>query len=131
MSKTDRDLRKFVTALLKYADKRTEFPTEFTADEIPKIFKGWTQIDFNIVSHGAGEGCCSLMGPDRWRINIAHCRSLQRTFTTSRLNVWILCVAIFALIAVIVFGLLNYTGHQNQTSKNDQKTSNTDFNIHD
>ncbi len=123
MSKTDRDLRKFVTALLKYADNRTEFPIEFTTDQISKTFNGWTEKDFNIIHHGAGEGCCFPIGPDRWRIKIAHCRSLQETFSISRRSKMILLIAILALIAVIVFGVLNYKNDHNETNKNDNKTS--------
>ena len=106
MSTTDHDLRKFVTTLLKYADKRTELYTEFTADEISKVFKGWNQLNFNLIHHGAGEGCCINIGPDRWRIDIAHCRSLQGKFTASRLGKWTLLIGIFALIAGIVIAIL-------------------------
>ena len=130
MRKIDRDLRKFVTALLKHADNSTEFPIEFTAKEISEIFRGWTERDFNLVHHGAGEGCCLPMVPDRWRINIAHCKSLQRTFNASRLNTCILCVAILALIAVIIFGLLNYKDYKNETYNNDNKTSEVGSSVH-
>ena len=66
MSKTNRDLRKFVTALLKYTNKRTKFPTEFTADEISRIFNGWDQVKFNLVHNGAGVGVASRrLGHDR------------------------------------------------------------------
>ena len=106
MSKIDRDLRKFVTSLLKYADKSTVFPTEFTANEISKIFNGWSAREFNLVHHGAGEGCCFPISPDRWRINIDRCKSLQGTFSTSRLGRWTLWIGIFALIAAIAIAVL-------------------------
>ena len=124
MSKTDRDLRKFVTALLKYTDKRTEFHTEFTADEIPKVFKGWNQLNFNLIHHGAGVGCCINVGPDRWRIEIAHCRLLQGKFNENRHKTWILWLAIIASIAVIFFGVLNYTTrNKEEANKNNKQTN--------
>ena len=123
MRKTDRDVRKFVTALLKYADNRAEFPTEFTAKEISEIFSDWTERDFNLVHHGAGKGCCTPIGPDRWRINIDHCKSLQSKFNARCYKIWMLWLAILGLIAILVFGFLNYKNHHKETSDNDKKTS--------
>ncbi len=124
MSKTDRSLRKFVTALLKYAENGTVFNPDFTREEIPEIFSGWTDLDFNLVHHGAGEGCCICIGPDRWRIDIAHCKSLQGKFKERRHKTWILLLTILALIAIIVFGVLNYTTrNKKETNKNNKQTN--------
>lgn len=123
MSKIDRDLRKFVTALIKYAANSTEFPIEFTADEIPKIFNNWTKRDFNLVYNGAGKECCFYTGFNRLQINIAHCKSLHGKLKGSRRGTYLLLIAILALIAGIVFGILNYKNDHNKANKNDNKTS--------
>jgi hypothetical protein len=123
MRKIDRDLRKFVTALLKYADKRKGFPIDFTADEIPKIFNSWSMKDFNIIHYGVGIRCCIPMLPDQWRINIDHCRSLRDELSANRLKIWMLWLAILGLISILIFGFLNYKNDHKETSDNNEKTS--------
>ena len=121
MSKIDRDLRKFVTALLKRTEKP---PSTFIREEIPKIFSGWTDIDFNFIHNGIGKGCCIPIGPDQWYIDRTHCSSLQDRFKERRHKTWILWIAIIALIAVIIFGVLNYTTrNKEETNKNNKQTN--------
>lgn len=110
-------LRKFVKALLEYSEDSEFFNPDFTVQEIPKIFNGWAEIDFNMVHHGAGAGCCVCIGPERYKINIEHCNNLQNKFKDSDRTKWRLVVAIAAIIFTIINGIfayLNYTYNRNK-----------------
>jgi hypothetical protein len=127
MSKTDKQLKYFVKALLKYAEKDKHFNPGFTTEQIPTIFKGWfknwSELEFNIVHHGAGVGCCNYIGPDRYQINIAHCNELQGKFRDSNRTKWRLIIAAAAIIFTAVNGFLaylNYIGNCNQNKSNSQ-----------
>jgi hypothetical protein len=111
MTKTDRQLRKFVKALLKYSEDSEDsevFNPDFTVQEIPKIFKNWTELDFNMVHHGAGTGCCTYIGSEKYKINKDHCNNLQNKFKDSDRTKWRLIVAVIVLLVAIVGLLLNY-----------------------
>ena len=110
---------------MKYVENSTVFNPTFTTEEIPKIFNGWNQLNFNLVHHGTGKGCCTPIGPDRWQINIAHCKSIQSKFNAHRYRIWMLWLAILGLIAILAFGFLNYKNYHKETSYNDKKTSET------
>jgi hypothetical protein len=117
MIKTDKMLRKYVTALLKYYEDSKVFNPDFTAQEIPKIFNGWAEIDFNMVHHGAGIGCCTCIGPGRYQINVGHCNALQTKFTDSDRTKWRLIVAIIALTIMLigtVVAILKYANEHHQ-----------------
>ena len=111
MTKTDRMLRKYVTVLLKYAESGKVFNPGFTSQEKPKIFSGWTEADFNIIHHGAGSGCCTCIGPDRYQINVGHCNTLKAKFKDSDRTKWRLIVAIIGLIVTtigVLIAILRY-----------------------
>ena len=80
MTDMDKKLYKYVTDLLKYSENSGVFNPNFYTHEIPEIFCGWSEIDFNMVHHGAGEGCCTIIGAGRYKINIAHCNKILREF---------------------------------------------------
>ncbi len=81
MTEMDKNLRKYITDLLKYSENSGVFNPDFTTQEIPKIFSGWGEDEFNRVHHGIGEGCCTIIGAGRYKINIAHCNRLQNEIT--------------------------------------------------
>lgn len=128
MSKIDKQLKYFVKALLKYAEKdEHHFNPGFTTEQIPTIFKGWGELEFNKVHHDAGRGCCNFIGPDRYSINVAHCNELQGKFRDSNRTKWRLIIAIAAIIFTAVNGLLaylNYIGNCNQNKSNSQHSIN-------
>lgn len=80
MSKTNKMLHKYVADLLKYSENSGVFNPCFYTHEIPEIFSGWSETEFNIVHHGVGEGCCTIIGAGRYKINIAHCNRLHNEF---------------------------------------------------
>jgi len=108
MTKTDKMFRKFVKALLKYAENDKHFNPDFTVDQIPEIFTGWTELEFNIIHHGAGIGCCTCIGPGRYKVNVGHCNTLKSKFTDSDRTKWRLWVAIISVIIGIILWILNY-----------------------
>lgn len=127
MSKTDKQLRYFVNALLKYAEKDGHSNPGFTTEQIPEIFKGWTKLEFNIAHHGAGVGCCTCIGPDRYQINKAHCVSLKNRFKDSYRTKWRLIISIIAL-AIMLIGtiitILRYRNDYNETTPDNKENKN-------
>jgi hypothetical protein len=115
--------------LLKYAEKdEHHFNPGFTTEQIPTIFKGWTELEFNKVHHDAGAGCCIYIGPDSYKINVAHCNELQGKFRDSNQKKWRLIIAIAAIIFTAVNGLLaylNYIGNCNQSKSISQHNINS------
>jgi hypothetical protein len=112
--KTDQMLRKYVAALLKYAEGSKVFNPCFTVQQIPEIFNSWTEGDFNIVHHGAGIGCCTCIGPGRYQVNVGQCNALQSKFTDSDRAKWRLVAAIVAILIGLIgaiFAILNYAGY--------------------
>jgi len=119
MSKTDKQLRYFVNALLKYAEKDGHFNSGFTMAQIPEIFMGWTELEFNNVHHGVGIGCCTCIGPDRYQINQAHCHNLQSKFKESRRSVIRLWLIAISIIVAIILGLLQVWNQYQEKQKTD------------
>lgn len=112
MTKTDKMFRKYVTALLKYSEDSKVFNPDFTVQQIPQIFQDWTELDFNMVHHGAGAGCCTNIGPERYKINIDHCNGLQSKFKDSDRTKWILIFSVGTIIITLIslaIAILNYT----------------------
>jgi hypothetical protein len=112
MTKTEKMLRKYVAALLKYSEDSAVFNPDFTVQQIPKIFIGWGEIDFNMVHNGAGSGCCTCIGPERYKINIEHCNKLKNKFKESDRTKWRFIVSIGAIIISLIslaISVLNYT----------------------
>jgi len=127
MSKIDKQLKYFVKALLKYAEKDNQhFNPGFSTEQIPAIFKGWTELQFNKIHYGTGAGCCIYIGPDRYSININHCHNLQSKFNESRRSVLRLWLAAIGIIIAITLWLLTQAWNQYQekhyTEKNDKIT---------
>ena len=123
MSKIDKQLKYFVKALLKYAEKEDQhFGPDFTTEQIPIIFKGWTELEFNKVHHDAGKGCCIFMGPDRYSINVAHCNELRGEFTDNNRTKWRLIISAILLVLAIIGLLLNiYSNHAQNNDEPKQK----------
>jgi hypothetical protein len=123
MSKTDKQLQHFVKSLLKYIEKDKDFNPGFTTEQIPKIFKGWTEAEFNAVHHGAGLGCCGYVGQGQYHINIIRCHELHNKIKDSSRSKWKLIIATAAIIFTAINGLfayLNYIGNCNQSKNNSQ-----------
>ena len=78
--KINTQYKKFVKSLLKYADNKNSFPVYFKPEEIPSIFKGWTELEFNKIHHGIGKGCCTYLPPTGYKINIDYCNSINSKF---------------------------------------------------
>jgi hypothetical protein len=132
MSKTDKQLRKFVFALMKYAEQQKEFNPGFTKEQIPQIFKGWDELQFNMVRFGAGIGCCGYIAPDQYSINIAHCNELKNRLRDSRRVKWRLIVAVAALVIALTgttISILIYTNNYNQQPQKNQQYKNADGQI--
>jgi len=127
MSKTDKQLKYFVKALLKYAENDMHFNPGFTIEQIPTIFKGWHELEFNKVHHGAGVGCCNYIVPDRYQINVTHCNELQGKFRDNNRTKWRLIIAIAAIAFTAINGFfvyLNYIGNCNQSKSNSKHSIN-------
>jgi hypothetical protein len=80
VTEMNKKLRKYVTDLLKYSENSGVFNPNFYTHQIPEIFSGWSEIEFNMVHHGVGEGCCTIIGAGRYKINISHCNRLHNEF---------------------------------------------------
>ena len=115
MSKIDKQLKYFVKALLKYAEKDDQhFGPGFTTEQIPIIFKRWGELEFNKVHHDAGAGCCIFMGPDSYKINVAHCNELHKKFGDSNKTKWRLIISVILLVLAIIGLLLNFVSNHAQ-----------------
>jgi hypothetical protein len=121
MGKTDKQLRIFVKALLKYAEKDGHINPGFTKAQIPTIFKGWDELQFNRIHHGTGAGCCVYIGPDRYSININHCHSLQSKLNESRRSVIRLLLTEIGIIVAITLWLLTQAWNQYQVRHKTEK----------
>ena len=124
MNKTDKQLRYFVKSLLKYAERDEHFNPPFMTEQIPTIFKGWDELQFNKIYHGAGAGCCIYIGPDRYSINVNHCNTLQNKFTDSNRTKWKLIFTVAAFIftvGIFLFAYLNYRNNNSQGTHQSQK----------
>ena len=129
MSKIDKQLRYFVKALLKYAEKDGHINPGFTTEQIPSIFKGWSELEFSKVHHGAGAGCCIYIGPDQYSINVHHCNELNSKLRDSNRTKWRLRIAAIALAVALIgtaIAVLKYATEYNQHSPD--KKDNINFN---
>lgn len=104
--KTDKDYKKFIKSLMKYNDKNNNY---FTSKQIPQIFDGWTDLEFNKIHHGIGKGCCTYMGPNPgYQINVAHCNSIAHKFNESRkttIRIWLAVIAVILGLIALYFRL--------------------------
>lgn len=118
--KLNKDYKKFIKSLLKYADKNQPY---FTEQQIPEIFKGLTILEFNKIHLGIGRGCCTYLGEKPgYQINIAHCDSIASKFKESKkttIRIWL-----SVLIPLFLFGLgfflnkiYNNTNQHNNSEK--------------
>lgn len=108
--KTNKKLKIFIKSLIKYADEKNSFSVHFKPEEIPIIFKGFSESDFNKIYHGIGKGCCTYLPLTGYQINIDHCHLINNRFIESRKStIRIILIALGVGIAILfgVFNLLN------------------------
>lgn len=105
---------------MKYTEKQKEFNPVFTKEQIPDIFKGWDEAQFNAVRWSIGVGCCGYYHPDKYSINVAFCNDLRNKIRSGDRKKWMLIIALISLTILISGTISKYFSDANN---NKQKTS--------
>jgi hypothetical protein len=103
LEKLRKDQVRFISALLDYAAKQRTWPPEFCPQDIIKIL-GVTETELNIMRNNAG-GCCTYIGPDRYRINVDHCLLLREQLEQRKLislNWLLIILTLFILVVACI-----------------------------
>lgn len=120
--KLNKDYKKFVKSLLKYADSCQSSPCYFQSIQIPEIFKGWTALEFDKIHFGIGKGCCLYLPPTGYKVNIDYCNSINDKFKSSMkttIRIWL-----SILVPLFLFGLglfLNKINNNTNQHNNSEK----------
>lgn len=103
IKKLRKDQVRFVQALLEYAAKQETWPKEFRPEDMMNILKVSEQ-ELNVMRDNAG-GCCTCIGPDRYRINVNHCLFLRELLEQRKLiplNWLLIILTLFILVVACI-----------------------------
>lgn len=87
--------KKFIKDLLKHSETHNAY---FTEQQIPNVFKGWSDVEFQKIHQNIGSGCCTFLGEKPgYRINVNYCNDIYHKFNESRkttIRIWLTIIAV-------------------------------------
>lgn len=96
--------KKFIKDLLKYSESHSSY---FTKQQIPNVFKGWTDTEFNKIHQNIGKGCCTYLGDKPgYQINVNYCNDINHKFKESRkttIRIWLTVLVPLSLFLIGYF----------------------------